>query len=273
MNWRFTAIVFLVFVALAVFAYTQRAAPSVQVGEGAPTATPQAVLDLKAEDVQEVEVQGAGSSYKLARVAGGWQVDGEATSDEVAGVVERMAKLAVVRDLPGDRNPEDYGFSTPSLTVTLKLAAGDAHVLQIGDDTPVDYNVYVRLKDQPRIAIVSKSDISRLKDWLTTRPFAPTATGTSTPEGTPAAPAETPAGAAGSTEAVGTAAVGEGAAGGSGAGEPTEATVGAPATSVATAAAATATPSPAKGTATRRPGAAATATKASAAAATSTKAP
>lgn len=263
MNWRFTAIVLLLFLALAIFAYTQRSAPSMQVGEGAPTATPQALLELKAEDVQEVEVDGADGQYKLVRVAGGWQVDGQAASEEVAGVVERLANPTVVRDLPGDRKPEDYGFATPTLTVTLKTAAGESHVLQVGDDTPVDYNVYVRLLGQPRIVIVSKSDITLLKEWLTARPFAPTATATGTPEGTPAATSETAEGAAGETPEGGSPTAGEGGESTESVGTPMVATV-APTEGLPgpTAGAATATGSAEdKDTATRAPVVAATATK------------
>jgi hypothetical protein len=176
MNWRFTLIVFLVFAVLAVFAYTQLDAPARQVGEGAPTATPEALISLDVADVQEVLVESEDGSYTLSRVAGGWHVDGEDTNDEVDGVVERLADLKVIRDLPSDRDPGDYGFATAALTVTLKTAAGDEHVLQIGDDTPVDYNAYVRRLGGDRIVIMSRGDIERLRDWLDTPPLAPTPT-------------------------------------------------------------------------------------------------
>lgn len=176
MNRRFTLIVFLVFAALAVFAYTQRNTESLQVGEGAPTPTPLALLELVADDIEEVVVDGELGGYELSRVAGGWEVDGFAASDEVDGVVTRLANPNVIRELPADRDPDDYGFATPSLTVTLRMAAGDEHLLHVGDDTPVDPYAYVRLADGERLVIVSYSDFNRLKDWIEAPPLAPTPT-------------------------------------------------------------------------------------------------
>jgi hypothetical protein len=176
MNLRYTIILILVAAALGIFAWTQRATEPVDVSKGAPTATPVALLDLKPEDVQEVEVSGADGTYTLTRVAGGWEVDGEKTSDQVDGVVANLAKPAVLRELPADRKPEDYGFDSLSLTVTLKTAGGESQVIEVGDDTQVDPNVYIRLKDGTRIVIVSNTDVTSLKDWFINRPLAPTAT-------------------------------------------------------------------------------------------------
>lgn len=176
MNLRYTIILILVAAALGIFAWTQRATEPVDVSKGAPTATPVALLELKPEDVQEVEVSGADGQYTLTRVAGGWEIDGEKTSDQVDGVVANLAKPAVLRELPADRKPEDYGFDSLTLTVTLKTAGGASQVIEVGDNTPVDPNVYIRLKDNPRIVIVSQTDITSLKDWFTTKPLAPTPT-------------------------------------------------------------------------------------------------
>ena len=75
MNLRYTIILILVAAALGIFAWTQRATEPVDVSKGAPTATPVALLELKPEDVQEVEVSGADGKYTLTRVAGGWEID------------------------------------------------------------------------------------------------------------------------------------------------------------------------------------------------------
>jgi hypothetical protein len=175
-NLRFTLILFLAFVALAVFAFTLRDTESRRVGPGAPTATPEAILELNPADVQEVVVEAPAGSYTLRRVAGGWEVDGEAAGTEVDGVVSSLANPPVLRVLPETRKSEDYGFDTPTLTVTLKTAAGDEHVLVVGDDAPADPQVFVRLADGGPIVLISKYDVQRLKDWLDTPPLAPTAT-------------------------------------------------------------------------------------------------
>ncbi len=187
MNLRYTLILVLLAVALGIFAYTQRDTEPVDVGTGTATPTAGPLFDLKPEDVQEVAVVSATGSYTLTRVAGGWEVDGQPANDMVDGVVKTLAAPTIVRELPADRDPEDYGFATPSLTVTLKTAGGDSKVLQVGDDTPVDFNVYLREKDAARIVIVGRADITSLKDWVTTRPLAPTPTPTGPAAGTPGA--------------------------------------------------------------------------------------
>lgn len=187
MNARYTLILVLVAVALGIFAWTQRETAPVDLAQGSPTPTPAPLFELAPEDVQEVEVLGATGGYTLTRVAGGWEVDGEPADSQVDGLVTRLAQPTIVRELTGEPDPEIYGFGTPSLTVTLKTAAGEARVIQVGADTPVDYNVYIRAQDGQRILIVGQSDITMLKDWLLSPPFAPTATPTGPAglEGTP----------------------------------------------------------------------------------------
>jgi len=184
-NPRYTLVLFLIFVAFVAFAITQRDAEPTQLGEGAPTATPAALLELIGADVEEVDVDGDAASYVLTRVSGGWEVDGSAASDQVDGVVTRLADLAVTRELPADRDPETYGFATPSLTVTLGMAAGDKFVILVGDELPGGYDRYVKLAagegagadvTVDRIVIVSGGDFNSLLDWLTEPPLAPTAT-------------------------------------------------------------------------------------------------
>lgn len=176
MNVRYTLVVFLVFVALVAFAYTQREAEPHDVGVGTPTATPAPLLELEAGDVQSVAVVAASGSYTLTRVAGGWEVDGEATNDLVDGVVTRLASPTIMGEVPAGKNPNDYGFATPALTVTLRTAAGDAHTFQVGDELAVSPNYYVRLEGGDRMVWLSNSDINLLRDWVDTPPLAPTPT-------------------------------------------------------------------------------------------------
>ena len=188
MNARYTLIVVLVFVALVAFAYTLRDTESRQVGPGAPTATPQALLEVNEADVEEVSVLGATGAYTLSRVAGGWEVDGQPASTEVGSVVTALAKPTVLRELPADRKAEDYGFATPALTVTLRTAAGDKHVIVVGDKAVAEEQRYVKLLDGARIVLIGNYDIDRLVQWLTSPPLAPTATPTG--DLTPAAAGE-----------------------------------------------------------------------------------
>jgi hypothetical protein len=155
------------------------------VGEGTATPTPSPLLELEATDVQEVAVVGASGSYTLTRVAGGWEVDGEETNDQVDGVVSRLASPSVLAEVPAGVDPEDYGFATPTLTVTLTTAAGEEHVLQVGDEVQISPDFYVRLEGEDRIVLLSSSDLNQLSNWVDEPPLAPTPTpeATETPEG------------------------------------------------------------------------------------------
>jgi hypothetical protein len=206
-NKRYTLVIFLVFVALVVLAVTLRDTEPKQVGSGAPTPTPQPLLEVDADDIEEVAVESEAGEYVLSRVAGGWEVDGEEATDEVDGLVSRLASPSVQRELPADRDPEVYGFATPTLTVTLRTAAGDAYVMQVGDEVPAGYDVYVRLVpgegagaqiEETRIVIMGGGDFERLKDWIEDPPIEPTPTPEATEtveaaieeEGTPGAATE-----------------------------------------------------------------------------------
>jgi hypothetical protein len=197
-NTKYTVGVFLIFVALvAAVAYLQRSGTeSVDVGKGPPTPTAMPLVELEAAQVQEFTAQSPDGSVTLTRVAGGWEVNGQSAKESVDSTVTSLAKPAVVRELPEDRNPEDYGFATLSLTITLKTQDGTETVLEVGDDTPVGSDVYIRTKGASRIVTISNFDVNEVKGWITDPPLAPTPTpsaeatsGTPEPgvgEGTPA---------------------------------------------------------------------------------------
>lgn len=178
MNRRMTLILFLIFAAMVVLAYSLRNETGKQVGPNAPTPTPGPMWALDAKAVSKVEVSGAGNAYTLALVDGKWQVDNQPTNDEVAGVVERTASPSVQRTLPADRDAKNYGFASPTLTVTFTVSE-TAYTLIVGDP-PVtsESDRYVMAKDGTTIHIVSGFDLGQLKDWLTTPPLAPTPTAT-----------------------------------------------------------------------------------------------
>ena len=85
--------------------------------------------------------------------------------------------------------------------MAIKTKAGDTYAITVGDDTPVDSGVYLRLNGEAPIRVTAKADISTLRDWLTDPPLAPTATPTppARGEGAPGATARPGAGAAGRT--------------------------------------------------------------------------
>jgi hypothetical protein len=166
-------------VALVALAVWQRDATPVDLAKGTATATPGPILGLDPASVQEVEVAGpAGASVTLKRAAGGWEVDGAKASDTVSSTVNSLVGLTARQTLGAERNPEDYGFSTPTLTITLKTADGGATTLVVGDEVVGESgSSYLRL-DQPDapIHVVFNSELTTIKDWLETPPLAPTPT-------------------------------------------------------------------------------------------------
>lgn len=186
MNARLTLGVFLAFAALAVFAWTLRDEAPRQVGPNAPTATPGAIWEVADDGVTAVAVVGATGAYTLTRAGDGWLVDGQPAADEVEGAVQGAAKPSVLRVLGEERDPDQYGFASPTLTLTFTISDTE-RVLLVGDQPPTSSDYYVRTADGGPMRIVSGYDIDRLKDWLLTPPLAPTATpeATATPgEGT-----------------------------------------------------------------------------------------
>jgi hypothetical protein len=176
MNRRYTLIIILIFVALAIMAYLQRDAEPIDFTDGGPTPTAAPILEVESADVQEVEVADGSQSYTLVRVAGGWEIDEESLSEFVDGTIGRMANPTVLRSLPEDVDPSDFGFDSPTMTLTLKTAGGDSHSLVVGDKHPVDPQYYMRLAGDERIVIVSSSDLDSLMTWFSSPPFVPTPT-------------------------------------------------------------------------------------------------
>jgi hypothetical protein len=199
MNSKYTVGLLVIFIALALAAYfAGKDREPTNMTEGTATPTPAPMLALEAADVQEFLASGPDGEVTLARVSGGWEVDGEPADDLVDGTIERLSPPDVIRVLT-DRNPDDYGFATPTLTITLKTQSGTEHVLLFGDDTPVDGNVYVRVGEEGPIYIVLGTDVATVRGWLTSPPLAPTATATQgTQTAGPAAGTVTPAAADGS---------------------------------------------------------------------------
>jgi len=202
MNARTTLAVFLAFAALAVFAWTLRDQAPRQVGPNAPTATPGPIWEVADEGVTALTVVSTTGTYTLTRMGDGWQVDGQPAASDVGTTVQAVAKPSVLRVLGEDRDPNDYGFAAPALTLTFTISDVQ-RVLLVGDQPPTTSDYYVRPAEGGPIRIVSGFDIGRLKEWLTARPYAPTATPepTATPgEGTAEATAEGGEGVGGTPE-------------------------------------------------------------------------
>jgi hypothetical protein len=179
MNRKYTLLVLVAAVALVGLALWQRDATPVDLAKGTATPTPGPILSLDPTTIQEVQIAGpAGKSVTLKRAAGGWEVDGQKAADTVNTAVEGVAKMAALSTLSADRKPADYGFETPTLTVTLKTASGADTVLYVGDNVVGESSSsYIRLAGtDSAIHVVSNTDLTTMKDWLDKPPLAPTPT-------------------------------------------------------------------------------------------------
>jgi hypothetical protein len=189
MNWRFTFVLVVVFCVLLAVAYAVREAEPFDVGQGPPTTTPGPLAVIASSDLQEVTVVGATGSYTLTKVYGGWEVDGQEATNSVDDAMAELVKLEIERSVPAGKNPEDYGFATPTMTVTLKTEAGQSYVLHVGDEVPGEAAYFVQLEGNDGIYFMNNAQLSQMNDWLTDKPIQPTRTPTwtSTPAGTPEA--------------------------------------------------------------------------------------
>jgi hypothetical protein len=191
MNTKYTAGMLALFLALAAAAYyAGRDREPVDLAAGTATPTPAPLFEYEPTDIQEFDVEGEEGSVTLTRVAGGWEVDGEPANDSIDPIVERLAHPAPLRTLPSDRDPETYGFASPTLTVTLRTQDGEEQVLVYGDETVIDAQVYVRLGGVGDIHMFSSGDWNTMRGWLTNPPLRPTATPEEVDEGTASPEAE-----------------------------------------------------------------------------------
>lgn len=177
MNSRNTLIMLLVTVLLVGAAYMMKDVTPRDYGKGTPTPTPPPLFSpsIAVSDVVQVAVQStAGTTLTMTHQTGTWLTNGQASNDQVDGMINRIISPTVETAL-FDRKPEDYGFGTPQLTVTIKTGS-QSYVLLLGDDAPADPSVYVRVNGQGPIFVINNADLNQLKTWVDVPPYAPTPT-------------------------------------------------------------------------------------------------
>ena len=164
------------------------------------TPTPAPAWSYPIDQIVGLAIQGSGKQTRLTRPAGGaWQMEapqqGAVDNDRVTAVVDSLGTLQVSRTLTDTTNSlADYGLAQPALQVTVRLADGSDHALEIGNATPTQTDYYVQVQGQAPIHLLSASVVQSLQDLLDQPPFPPTPTPTepATP-GAASAQAATPA--------------------------------------------------------------------------------
>jgi hypothetical protein len=123
---------------------------------------------LQSDKIEELTVKGSGGTTTLTKVAAGWQIETPVTAPAdptvVAGITSALAALDVDRVI--DEKPGDlkmYGLDQPRIEVAFR-AQGDTEPrqLQLGDKTPVGYNVFAKTAGSSRVFLVNTYDEGQL---------------------------------------------------------------------------------------------------------------
>lgn len=184
MNWRTTALLFVVLVVVAGAAYyVSRQEPEV---EEMPTAVPtQAttvlISGITAEGVNQLEVRNLAEEDAAVFVqeAGVWSqrvpTQTQVISTTMNSHLQGLVMLTSRRTLPTSAGePADFGLDSPTYEITLSAqdAGGQSRrfVLLVGNATAADDGYYIQRQGDPRIHIVNKSILDNLINLLETPP-------------------------------------------------------------------------------------------------------
>lgn len=130
------------------------------------TATPNTspkLLEVPEKDVQSIDLKKKdGTAVTLQRQAGKWAIitpgQWKADADAVSGLFSALNPVtadSVVEEKTSDR--AKYGFTSPSLTVTIHRTNGKTNQLVFGDDVPAGSLVYADVDAKPEVYAVSSS--------------------------------------------------------------------------------------------------------------------
>lgn len=187
MNWRTTAVLFLIVLLLGGYVYYQ----SQQ--ETEPTATPTAAAPTPArvalitgasvEQVERLDVtrfaEGTTASFQRDG-RGNWtrtvptttQVISQTLNTQVTGLIN----LRSSRSLAPDLNPlSAYGLEEPAYEIVLVTAGeGDQRLrftLLVGDETPTGNSFYVQERGDPQVYVIPKGSIENVIGLLDNPPL------------------------------------------------------------------------------------------------------
>ncbi len=121
--------------------------------------------NTKRDKILEISVNADGKNYSLKRSAESkeWIVDVETTFDADSSTVDSLISslLGIKKEGTLDTTPEKVGLDVPKFEIKVVYTdENDKSVtqhLQIGEDSPVDYQSYAKWKDEPEIFMISKS--------------------------------------------------------------------------------------------------------------------
>jgi len=142
------------------------------------------VTEVEAQAVQEIAFDSDNGSFRFSRQEGSWvpaetqRPIKEFDPKKVEGLVSTAARLTASGFAPSEVSSARAGMNEPEATITLRMAppAGEAPaeveaapaelqviVLEIGDQTDKDTELYLRRSDDQTIYVVSKYLADRLR--------------------------------------------------------------------------------------------------------------
>jgi hypothetical protein len=108
-----------------------------------------------------------------------------------AGAIESQVQaLRIVTVVENALNPQDVGLDSPKYTIELTFSGGNHHLIEVGAATPINNGYYVRF-DSGTVYVVAEDGIDSLANLITTPPYEPTSTPSSTMEISPTSTLDT----------------------------------------------------------------------------------
>lgn len=186
MNWRTTAVLFVILLALGGYLYYDSQREEEPVEEVAVEATAVPVVNetfpliegLTITTVQTVTIQRSSDSVEASfsqDAAGNWeQTTPQAQtvlSTTLTSQVTGYLTLTSNRVFAAEDNPlSAYGLETPAYQITLS-GSDQHHVLHVGNETPTKDGYYVQSGDDSRVFVVSKGSVDNLISLIDTPPL------------------------------------------------------------------------------------------------------
>ena len=118
------------------------------------------IAAVTTDTLTEMSWKNGDDTITLKKTDAGWSYAPDETfplnQDKAAEMAEALAALKGTRELTGDMKLSDYGLETPAFTVSIKTSDAD-YTYQMGDETTLTSEYYVKLADKDTIYTVSKS--------------------------------------------------------------------------------------------------------------------
>ena len=189
MNWRITAVLFVILVTLGGYLYydSQRGEETVDITEEEVAPAPlvdeniKLVRDLTITTVQELTISrssdSAEATYSQADDGNWAQTSPQAQavlSTTLSSQVTGYLNLTSNRVFSSADNPlSAYGLNAPAYQIDI--SGGDQrHILYVGNETPTKDGYYVQPLGDPRVFVVNKGAIDNMINLIDNPPLPPT---------------------------------------------------------------------------------------------------